>query len=121
MARQTTLEKELRSVLVLGEETKIFINPDDGIWFGGIMRHKGGRIFHSKQPNKQEIEHASMVNKMLNPPPKKCAVTQQPLSTANKENTQPNPSVPQTLATPSATSKLASLTPLKVQEEFNKH
>jgi hypothetical protein len=71
MARQTTLERELQSVLEIGEENKLFINPLEGIWFGGTISHKEGRLLNSRLPNKQELAHASLLNNMLNSPPKK--------------------------------------------------
>jgi len=35
IARQATLEKEICKIIADGEESKIFIEPDTGLWFGG--------------------------------------------------------------------------------------
>jgi hypothetical protein len=52
IAHQATLEKELRSILENGEESKLFKDPVDGIWFGGIMRNEGRKILSHRQPSK---------------------------------------------------------------------
>jgi hypothetical protein len=123
MAHQNTLEKELQSVLAPGQEENLLLSPDEGIWFGGVLRQKGGKILHSKQPSKQEMEHASRVSKMLHSPPKKRVVV--PITTTTKGHVQP---VQVGTHTPAAlnTGKSATKTPIghmlqKIQEEFSKH
>jgi putative IMPACT (imprinted ancient) family translation regulator len=51
IAWQATLEKELHSVLENGEEYNLFKDPVDGIWFGGILRNKGGKILSHRTRN----------------------------------------------------------------------
>jgi hypothetical protein len=40
IARQATLETEIRQVLAPGEEDKGFVDPTEGIWFGGANKTK---------------------------------------------------------------------------------
>lgn len=51
IARQATLEKEICKIIADGEESKNFIEPDTGLWFGGVLKNKSGRITnHHKDP-----------------------------------------------------------------------
>ncbi len=69
-ARKPTLETELRQVLAPGEAANLFKNEDDGLWFGSVMKNKGGRIITTQQPSKQSIDHKNHINSMMNSPPK---------------------------------------------------
>jgi hypothetical protein len=44
MSRQNTLESEIRQVLANGEVEKIFVDDEEGIWFGGANKSKSGRL-----------------------------------------------------------------------------
>jgi len=72
LSRQPSLEQELRSIIEEGEENKLFLNPNEGIWFGKILKNKGRRIITHRHPNKQELARAKLVSSMpQTPPPKK--------------------------------------------------
>jgi hypothetical protein len=71
LARQSTLEQELRSIIEPGEEAKIFQDLNDGIWFAGGFHQRNGRIITSRHPSKQELDNATRINKILQSPPKK--------------------------------------------------
>jgi hypothetical protein len=44
LARQYSIERELRNIIATGEETKLFLNNKDGIWFSGVNKKKSGHI-----------------------------------------------------------------------------
>jgi hypothetical protein len=44
IARQATLETEIRNVITEGEEDKIFIRTAEGIWFGGVNKNRNGNL-----------------------------------------------------------------------------
>jgi len=44
MARQATLEEEIRNVIADGKENKVFLNDTDGIWFSGVNKNKNGNV-----------------------------------------------------------------------------
>jgi hypothetical protein len=57
--RKATLEKELRSVLAPGESENVFLNDDEGIWFGGHVRLRNGKPIALNVPNKADLEYTS--------------------------------------------------------------
>lgn len=69
--RKESIEAELRHLICPGEEIKLFINEDEGMWFGSVLKNKNGRILTSNQPNKAAIEYNNHVNSILHTPPKK--------------------------------------------------
>jgi hypothetical protein len=72
IARQATLETEIRQVLAPREEHKIFVDPDEGIWFGGANKSSKGQLNISMtNTDKASIEYVSHINKIMNSPPKK--------------------------------------------------
>jgi hypothetical protein len=74
MAHQETLEAEIRQVLADGEENKVFVDPEEWIWFGGVKKSKQGRLNISMQNSDREsMAYVSHINKIMNSPPKKCA------------------------------------------------
>ena len=42
MERTKTLEGEIALLLVKGEESKVFINPAEGMWYGSAHQNKQG-------------------------------------------------------------------------------
>jgi hypothetical protein len=44
IAWQAALETEIRQVLALGEEHKVFVDPEERIWFGIANKSKQGRV-----------------------------------------------------------------------------
>jgi len=74
MAHQETLEAEIRQVLADGEENKVFVDPEEWIWFGGVKKSKQGRLNISMQNSDREsMAYVSHISKIMNSPPKKCA------------------------------------------------
>jgi hypothetical protein len=69
--RQATLEQELRSVFEEGEEHKLFKDPTEDIWFGRVLKNKHGKVLPHRQPSKQELNHAIIINSMLRSTPPK--------------------------------------------------
>jgi hypothetical protein len=53
LARQATLEAEIRTLIATGEEHKVFLNPQDGLWFGGISSIL--QLFHLNQGSNMQI------------------------------------------------------------------
>jgi hypothetical protein len=83
--RRKTLEDEIRSLIDHTEESKVFLNPEDGIWFGGVNKTKNGKIIPSQQINKQTAEHIQKIYKNLPSPPKKRQ--NQEIASTNKPQT----------------------------------
>jgi hypothetical protein len=86
-ARKTTLEKELRQVLDDGEDTKLFKDPNEGMWFGSVLKQKNGRISAQNQ-NKLNIDHINRLNELMQSPPHP------------KKRTSTNISNPQNISSP---------------------
>ena len=74
IARQSSLEAEIRQVLADGEEDKFFINSSDGIWFGGINK-KRGTISIPSTFSKDDADYSLHLQKVMNSPPKKRPIT----------------------------------------------
>jgi hypothetical protein len=91
--RQSSLESEIRSLLAEDEEPKVFLNAQDGIWFGGIHKNQGGQFQASVAPTKSGAQYADHVKSLMKSPPKKRLV---PLSTPMKNQSQLKPSAPPT-------------------------
>jgi hypothetical protein len=86
--RKATLERELRAILGPEDIEKIFIDPNDGIWFGGNVRTKNGKPVTVNVPNKSDIEYIKNADAILNNPPKKRNITN---NNTNHAKTPPNP------------------------------
>lgn len=69
--RKTSLEAEIRQVIVPGEEINVFIKNEEGVWFGSVYKMKGGKVISSQQPTKEGVDYANRINKLLSSPPKK--------------------------------------------------
>ena len=41
---QKSLETEIRQVIADEEDEKIFISPEEGIWFGGVNKTRTGKM-----------------------------------------------------------------------------
>ncbi len=65
------LEQEIRAVLEEGESTKVFLNEEEGIWFGGHVRKRNGKPITLSVPNKADLEYIKQAETMMNNPPKK--------------------------------------------------
>jgi len=55
MARQETLEEEIRNVLAPNQESKILLNEFDRIWFSGVNKTKKGLHFPSLKKKPKTI------------------------------------------------------------------
>jgi hypothetical protein len=72
IARQDTLEEELRNVIAPGQENKLFLNEFDGIWIGGVNKNKKGVHYTSlKNKTKDAADYSAHINNIMNSPPKK--------------------------------------------------
>jgi len=72
LARQDTLEEEIRNVLAPDREQKIFMNEFDGIWFGGVNNTKRGIQYSSiKNKTKDDVDYSAHINSIMNSSPKK--------------------------------------------------
>ncbi len=69
--RKESIKAELCHLICTGEKTKLFINEEDGMWFGSVLKNKNGRVLTTNQPNKAAIEYNNHVNSILHSPPKK--------------------------------------------------
>jgi hypothetical protein len=71
LARQETLDEEIRSVIAPGQESQVFINDLDGIWFGGVNKSKNGiNLVALKNKKKEDVEYFDHVNRVMSSPPK---------------------------------------------------
>lgn len=52
-----SLESKSRQVIADGEEDKVFINNEDGIWFGGINETKTGCILAAQQADRSSSSY----------------------------------------------------------------
>lgn len=67
MACQSSIEMEIRNITAVGEETKIFIDNDGGIWFKGIIRRKLGILHSVVTPTKPHIGICLMFIELCTP------------------------------------------------------
>jgi hypothetical protein len=75
MACQDTLEAEIREVLAEGEDEKIFSDPEQGIWFGGINRPNNGKLSINILNDPKDSYYSKHLNRVMNSPPKKRRAT----------------------------------------------
>jgi hypothetical protein len=72
IARQETLEEEIRNVIAPGQELQVFVNDIKGIWFGGVNKNRNGiKLSSFSHKNKEEAEYTAHINRIMNSPPKK--------------------------------------------------
>jgi hypothetical protein len=72
LAQQTTLESKIRQVIADREAGKIFVDEEEGIWFGGANKSKSGRLTITDTYAQQEtVQYISHVNRIMSSPPKK--------------------------------------------------
>jgi hypothetical protein len=71
LARKNTLEAELRQVVNPADENKIFVDPQEGIWFGNVHQSKHRAIVKTAHHTKTGQAYANKVNSLLYSPPKK--------------------------------------------------
>jgi hypothetical protein len=62
---------ELKQVLAPGKEAKIFLNPEEGLWYGNVHQNKMGMSMKTAQLTKTGQAYADPLNTMLSSPPKK--------------------------------------------------
>jgi hypothetical protein len=55
LARQNSLEVEIRQIIVDGKEDKLFIDTAEGIWFGGVSKTKTGHILATQQGDRTRL------------------------------------------------------------------
>jgi hypothetical protein len=79
--------------LAADEEPKAFLNPQDGIWFGGIHKNQGDQFQTSVAPTKSGAQYADHVKSLMKSPPKKRLV---PLPIPMTNPSQMKPSAPPT-------------------------
>jgi hypothetical protein len=73
--RKLTLEAEIRKIIEPGEETKVFKNNEDGLWFGGVRKNKNGKVIAALQPSQSNIVHLNHINSILRSPKKRPNTT----------------------------------------------
>jgi hypothetical protein len=114
--RKTTLESEIRKIIEPGEETKVFLNVSDGLWFGGVHKNKSGRVIVATQPSKSTLNHLNHITTILRSPPKKRSNTHlapphihtQPVfQTSQQQPSAPHPITPAQLQQASQAHHLA--------------
>jgi filamentous hemagglutinin family protein len=49
--QDNTLESEIRQIIAEGKEGNVFIEDEEGIWFGGVNKTNTGRILAAQQTN----------------------------------------------------------------------
>lgn len=120
MARQSTLEEEICTVIASDQGNIIFTNDSEGIWFGGVFNTKNGQQTpHQKTINKFNMEYLAHINRIMHSPPKKRILNLPkwgggiPPSTHPTTTTSiPSTHIPKAPAT--------SYTPDEVQTKFDK-
>jgi hypothetical protein len=120
IARQKTLESEIRQVIADGEEDNVFICNEDGIWYDGVNKRKTGHIFASQQADRSSLEYTKKLDRFMTSPPKKRGGGILPSQSAITKSTNkmtrippltPKPSQhqPMTLPNSSITDKFADI------------
>jgi hypothetical protein len=71
LARQNSLEMEIRQIIADGEDDKVFIDTAEGIWFGGVSKTKTGRILAAQQADRSSLAYTNHISRILKSPPKK--------------------------------------------------
>jgi hypothetical protein len=64
MERTKTLEGEIALLLVKGEESKVFINPAEGMWYGSVHQNKQGQTVKTTnltKPGQDYVNHMMIV------------------------------------------------------------
>jgi predicted Zn-ribbon and HTH transcriptional regulator len=97
--RKSTLETEIRQVIANGEETKVFQDSKEGMWFGSVFKNKGGKVLSSQPPTCAGMAYADKVNKLLASPTKKRSKSSKittPAPVQNQNNPQTTTSIDRT-------------------------
>ncbi len=101
--QQKTLEHEIHHLLADGEEDNIFVDNEDGIWFGGVNKTETGKILAVKQVDKSSLEYNKHIARFMKSPPKKRSASPSNITKKTtilqaqspnvfpKPNSQPNP------------------------------
>jgi len=71
LARQNSLEMEIRQIIADGEDDKVFIDTAEGIWFGGVSKTKTGRILAAQQADRSSLAYTNHISRILKSPLKK--------------------------------------------------
>lgn len=90
--RKINLENEIRAVLEQGECNKVFLNNEEGIWFGGHVRKKNGKPIALSVPHKADLEYIQLAESRLKSP-------QEKRDFISSNATNPKPSRPPTQIT----------------------
>jgi hypothetical protein len=97
----------IRQVIAEGESEKVFIDDNEGIWFGGVNKQKSCHTnIIPKHTNRASMEYVSHINRIMNSPPKKRVHTPSTVKwgggiPTSSCTSSPNHSVTQNIATPS--------------------
>lgn len=70
-AHQKTLEAEIQQVIADDEEHNVFVNDEDGIWFGRVNKTRTGCILATQQRDKSSLDYTKKIERVLHSPPKK--------------------------------------------------
>ncbi len=124
LACKSTLEAELRQIIAPGDVNKIFLNPEEGLWFGNVQQNKKGLAVRTAQLTKTGQEYANRVSSILKSPPKKRPQIKivEPPQRPSFQSTHPVPA-PSKHLIPSIIQKQPNqddLRVLQIQEEFKK-
>jgi len=64
MDHDITFEVEIALLLVKGEESKVFINPAEGMWYGSVHQNKQGQTVKTTnltKPGQDYVNHMMIV------------------------------------------------------------
>ena len=93
MERMKTLEGDIKFVLATGEETKVFINSAEGMWYGSVYQNKQGHSVKTTQQTKNGLDYANHINQLLTSPPIKRSPPTTPKGTLQATLPSPKPFV----------------------------
>jgi hypothetical protein len=66
LAPQATLEEEIHNVIAPGQESNVFLNELDGIWFGGVDKNKNGINFSDlKNKKKDDVKYSALIYRRI--------------------------------------------------------
>jgi len=93
MERMKTLEGDIKFVLATGEETKVFINSAEGMWYGSVYQNKQGHSVKTTRQTKNGLDYANHINQLLTSPPIKRPPPTTPSGTLQATLPSPKPFV----------------------------
>jgi hypothetical protein len=136
-ARRESLESELWQIIASDNEEKLFVDHEQGLWFGEISKTKTGHFTTSKKITKESVEYSTHLNRIMNSPLKKRPTTPTkwgggipPITSVHTPTTSPSVLAPilqpQTVQTPTLHDSINQpfeqvQNALNQQQEYNIH